>query len=566
MNTLLACLILLAPLIWSSAFNFPAVLGLGTTLGFIFLLESRWLERLSGSKSKGGGIHWMAAPLAAMFVVLLYLPLADFFILGGKAIFLIGGVLVLLVEVELSERRKKGLTSGQNGREEPSPLFGSILSALGIPVVLGCLVAAGLLFSPEEIPHVLLPLGGFSGAAGMGLIWWAVWRGFSGESGGLLPFPRGMAVLTVLVLAITVVARGVAVWNDGTGSAPAKEWNSLLERAEAIHLDWLEWQVRKKALSSSAALADPAAWVDWAKGGSLDLTKEDKAPNLFCKFSVRGGNAFPDTGESVATAEAVGLAVDPDRMRLWVLNAQGLLVRIASEVNVFNATAEVGPFVHCRLDDEGHPLLLEAGGRLQRLADEGLETICPGSREDREPVFERLCVDPETGSPWALDVYGRIYHSPSPQGWMRDDRFLSVSHTETLGVDVARDITINASGTLALLDCYGRIWSASLNSPEIKGPSLETHFWPTDPLGQSIAACPGGYTVVDRLGGIYVSPNPKRREIQRLRGTYLFPLSLPRKEPDIVDHAFLPERRWVYLLTKSGKILTNHRWAKVWAE
>jgi hypothetical protein len=132
--------------------------------------------------------------------------------------------------------------------------------------------------------------------------------------------------------------------------------------------------------------------------------------------------------------------------------------------------------------------------------------------------------------------------------------------------DIARDFAVTQDGTLALLDCYGQVWKSPVGSNTIDNPLYTTHFWPTLPLGQSIQSIGNDFILCDRYGGVYLTPYPKDSALLSLRGSYLFPRSLPREELDIVDQAFLAEPRWIYLLTHSGRILTNHRWGDVWAE
>jgi hypothetical protein len=385
-----------------------------------------------------------------------------------------------------------------------------------------------------------------------------------------------MAVLALVILfrvaSLQLEIRALTAKSDGVSA----EWERLLERTEKLGWQGMDFSARTKALASGISGND---WVRIAKGSAKDPVRGIEGTGLFWKMLARGGEAFGGDAALAADDSAVGMCINEKRSEIWTLSARGKLLRISEGREVFEVSPSSGSFVHCA---RGTPLeewqrwevlLLEADGRLltyDPTLDRTIE-ICPSAYDEKPRIFRRLCIDPETGNAWALDLYGNLYRDPSPKGWEIDKRFAEVCRRGNIDYDVARDITISQGGTIALLTCDGEIWSSSLDSSAIEGPVRETHYWPDHAVGQSIASHIGGHSLVDRYGGVYLSPYPKGRDFESFKGTYLFPRSLPLKEEyleagdAVVDHAYLPDRRWVYLLTGRGRILTNHRWSKIWA-
>ncbi|NUN97187.1 MAG: O-antigen ligase family protein [Candidatus Omnitrophica bacterium] len=557
------------PLAWVPMFTFRETLGVLVTALFVWTAGSPffhdWLRAGEGNAKPG---VWrriaiqLWSLLATALLVQLYLPaLPKSWLAPGPAL-LMGGLCLLL-----SFSRQGDAASGGMG----APLH----LGLGFPLALGGGLMLCLDLSPLDLPEAFLPSEGLATALGLSLALWGLWR-FLALQVGRAPFEwgpfgpgvyeiRSLVVAGLVVLSVLLRAIGVETSRQGLlarEEGDVRSWELLIHRAKALDLRGLENQVRASALASAGVRREPDRWVSLAKDSSVSLINEENT-SLFARFLARGGKALPEDYLQVERDEAVGLALDWNSKRFLMLTAGGRLVILENGIRAAQLVAEASPFAHCRLDREGNLFALEARGALHLWNDHGTRKVCPGGPE---PIFRRLSVDPGSGQPWALDLYGNLYHSPSERGWTRDERFVSVSQSGGTVYDIARDLAISASGSVSLLDCYGRIWSASLDSPEVKGPLEATHYWPRKPVGQSLQADSTGFTVVDRFGGVYLSPWPTSPAVLALRGSHLFPRSLPRRDPDVVDHVFLSDKRWIYLLTKSGRILTNTRWHGVWAE
>jgi hypothetical protein len=593
-------LLVLVPALWVGWFSFVWILAAGVTLGACWLWERYRYRNQRSSLSENGLIldetqDFASSVLAATFATLLYIPLATLFQWGSVTVMAVGGIAFLFVWVEKDAEGESvcGTEGSAAPRHSPGNISARVVAAfLALPLFLGVGVVLALALSRENLPLELLPIEGLETAAGLSLLWYSVWWALRGNPPcPAIPEETRQAAETgvstqpqlssyrpllplrtcALVICLSVIGLAVRLFHLveerrhlEVSQAGSVAWSQLIKETELLGWSWFEEAIRRAAVRSEAAKSDPKAWVDWVKGSRKDLTQEGY-PSPFFKFLARGGAAFPkmETGDA---HEAAALAVDLERRRIWVLSAGGLLLRIGNDIHPQVLHASLGPFVHCRIEPGGDPLVLESGGRLLRVRDEGVEEVCP-TAETQQPIFRRLCMDPRSGQPWALDTYGNLYHSPGAAGWLRDERFTGISKEgNTVLYDIARSLAISAQGRIAVLDCYGQIWSASLDSPRVDGPLRESHYWPALPVGQSMGSSHEGWRLVDRYGGFYFSPYPRNSGILALRGTHLFPRSLARREPDIVDHAFLEDRRWVYLLTKSGKILTNKRWTRVWAE
>ena len=146
-----------------------------------------------------------------------------------------------------------------------------------------------------------------------------------------------------------------------------------------------------------------------------------------------------------------------------------------------------------------------------------------------------------------------------------DFRFQNVSRRGDIVWDVARDFCITPTGTIALLTCDGEIWTSSKESSEIKGPLRGTHYFPDDPVAQSLDWKRSGYDFADRYGGFFHVPYPSSRADLKFRGTYLFPRGVFIDEDEVedgkgvVDHEYDDDRRWLYFLTADGRLFTNYK-------
>ena len=517
---------------------------------------------LGGGQFIGSGVR---PPLLALWFLLAWLPSIEWLAPPSWA-FLIPGTAILLFSHLVADRSGKGI--------RPGDLLSADVLACLVPVGLGSGILLAFSLSPIDLPSSFIPWEGLLVPAGLSLIWWSLLREFSREPKFQALVPWTAAAVSAL-LVLSVGARALWVHSEGralreNASASSQAWVEWVGRAEALEFPPLESRARSLALASPAVVAAPLDWVALAKGGS-DEDIAEAAPSLFWRFMAFGGQLFDGEHGLQGEDRAAALCVDLTGERLYALSASGRLVRIADHREEFPFSPQVGPFVHARLDSEGNPLLLEAGGSLRRFRNLTLEEVCPSRYGAEAPILRRLCIDPVSGAPWALDLYGNLYRNPSPEGWTLDARFVEVCRRGTIDVDVAQDIAIDHSGTIALLACDGEIWSSSLEGGELKGPIRDCHYFPDFPVAQSLGAGPSGFHLADRYGGFFHSPYPSDRDSLRFKGTHLFPRSLPVREKavlqgeGIVDHHYLAGHRWLCLLTGKGRVLTNRRWSEIWA-
>ncbi len=564
----------LLPVLWSSLFSIQVLLSLGVILAAAAVMQyasfSKWA--LPDPRNPWGAV---SSILGTLFLLGLYIPLVEAIRFPPEAVLI---PLILGIGAYQLERLSSPRVASQViHREDPLvtqdwPIRLPVWLALSVPILLGSFVMASFWIAGTHVPAVLKPKDGVFTALWLALVWWFVWARFSGK---LTPdrynraspwFRQAGSIL--IVLSVVLGARFLGVgWNYlkyNGGNASFTEWNQLLERSRGLGLLPFERAVRKRALTQAQQDGNTWAWIHWAKDSDHDPLRRSTPPSLLAKFLTRGGKA-PSASGSLSQATATGLAVDSNFHAIWVLYEEGQLVEITNTIKQLTLDVANSSFTHIRLDPQGHPLILRADGELLRF-DGTPEILCPPTSQFGEVVFRRLCLDPQSGQTWSLDLYGNIYRWDPASGWIQDQRFLEVSRKENQTYDIARDLAITQDGTFALLDCYGQVWKSPIGSNTIDGPYCQTHFWPTLPLGQSIQAVVNEFILCDRYGGIYLTPYPRDRATLSLKGSYLFPRSLPREKQDIVDMVFLPEQRWVYLLTGSGRILTNHRWGDVWAE
>lgn len=552
--------ILALPLIWLPAFSAKEVGAVAATLFFLkcwdTVRDRGWLGSSNipwmPHEMKGGST---CAPLEALFSIQLYLPLVRWFGPSPPVVFFIGVGLLLLSIFTRPVR-------------ERSVRFSTVLTGL-IPLSCGAGVWMTLSLSSEPLPTQFIPTDGSLTALGMISVWWALVGELSrsGEGKGL---SRPALLAIVVVLMFSIVGRiGLMETKfralQKSGETKVGEWDRLLHRTHTLDWRWLDRRVRMAALGTSAWTEDPMTWVHWAKETSRDLSSHLEDVDLFWRYLARGGKVVNRESRMAEADAAVGLCLDLERRRLWIPTKEGMLLQVSESLESFSLDAEVGAFVHCRLDPEGRPLLLEAGGRVLRFENgEGLEVV-PTLYGESAATFRRLRVNTKSDEIFALDLFGNFYRSRGDGApWEIDERFVPVSRSEGITFDVARDIALSTQGSISLLTCFGEIWSSSLDSVELVGPRRKSHYWPDYPVGQSLSANEQGYEVVDRFGGFYLAPYPSDPAVLELRRSYLFPRSLPRKAGDIVDHVFLEDRRWLYMLTGSGRVLTNHRWSDFW--
>ncbi len=567
------------PMLWAALFNFPALLGLGFFLAAIAVLQwprfQAWRE--TNSPEDLPLDSWRLTPLilGTLFLLGSYLPLVEALGLSSSvilAVMLLGFGAVLLERY--SQPREVIPVASPPGFWSAYKLPTRICVglSLGLPILLGGFVMVAFALGGNHISSLLKPKEGFFSILWLAFVWCALWiwmgRKSDPQHAPGRPFPLQLAAGTLIVLCgvlvFRVIGTGWSYLSCRGGTASVAEWDHLLKRSQEIGLAPMEWAIRRSALELARQEGDIETWVRWAKDAGGDPLKRSDPPSLLAEFLARGGRIIEDLGKE-PRPKAVGLVVQEDLKTIWVLFDQGPLAEITDQTRLHPLDPETSTFTHLRLDPQGHPLILRADGELLRF--DGVPVVlCPPPNHNTDPKFRRLCLDPHTGSPWTLDFYGNIHRFDPNSGWLQDSRFVDVSHHDDLSIDIARDLAITQDGTLALLDCYGQVWRSPINANTVEGPLSKTHYWPTLPLGQSILAVGNEFVLCDRYGGIYLTPYPKDPATLALRGTYLFPRSLPRKEQDITDQAFLAGRRWIYLLTSSGRILTNHRWGDVWAE
>lgn len=517
--------------------------------------------------------------VGSLLILQLYLPLLAM-VPMQNGIFL--GLLLSVwmaawMNVALKSSRRISRTFTLNFKDWWESIPIPVYLGLAFPLVLGVLVLSGFQFSPIEVPEALRPWGGLrtlvAGSTAFLFIHWLLFSGGGATQSNLIRIgqlsKRCCGILTVLFFGRLLLFLLVGGLNLVVGTPTPLRYDAVLSTSKSLAITQLDWLVRKQVLS--VGLTPEISideWVRWAKDADHDPFKALAAPSPLAKFLVKGGASIPIETEQTGDHPAVGIAVSADHQNLYVLFDQGMLVKISEGVTVRTFPPELGGMVHIRLDQQQRPLLLEISGRLTRIEAEGQSTVL-AQAISRDTGFRRLAVHPTTGEIFALDLYGVFYRIDAQGHWQADERFKPYSQSGDLTYDIARDITISPSGTIYLLDCFGRVYSSSLASSEIKGPTQNTHYWPGNPLGQSIQASSNtdnSYTVVDRYGGIFPKPDPRCENPPTSLEAYRLPTSLPRKDQDIVDHVFLEPQRWIYLLTRNGQVLTNYRWADTWAE
>lgn len=568
----------LLPLAWFKVFSLPQLLSLVFILVVITVLQ-RPRFRAWITTSPAGDLNlpqWRCVTpiLITLFLTGLYLPLLEtlrippVLILSLLALSICG----LLLDRFSVLRPVFGGTSGtvllSTQERFPMLLMGV---AMGVPLLLGGFVMASFAIVGGHLPSEFKPRQGLYSVLWLTLLWWLIWCKLAAKPTGRSSIGRPISIQ--LAAAILIILSGLwGICFLGTGwsyltsdkdNMAVADWDRLIVKCQNLGFPPLERVIRTKAMKTARSASDQNTWIHWAKDADLTTIAKDSPPSLLADVLANGGKFMGK--EEALQQKATGLAITTDLNALWILFDRGRLLKITDQTQTYTLDSGPSSFTHCRLDPQGCPLILRADGELLRLAESPV-VLSPPPDQNTEPRFRRLCVDPRNGEIWSLDLYGHLYRLDPNTGWVQDSRFLEVSRQGGLEVDIARDIAISRDGTLALLDCYGQIWLSPPASNGLKGPLNKTHYWPTLPLGQSLQALEKGFILSDRYGGLYLSPYPEDPDLLRLRGSYLFPRSLPREQPDIVDQAFLPAQRWVYLLTGSGRILTNHRWGDVWAE
>jgi len=566
-----------SPLVWMSQFDARDAVAASLTLVLLAMAY------------KGRKFHCPLAPneqvndcgdrlwanvtgaLAASLLIQLYLPLLDFFQVPPGTLFLIS--IILVVTHALAGRISRPWSS--EGIEKS----GAVIFFLMIPILIGFTVIMGFQLSDREIPGIFYPLAGGQNLIAITLLWWVAWRRnpFSGaeRENQRATHQRLFLQLSTFMIAVILAFLIVRIWGiESTSRKNQKElpnvvesWDSLLRSAEQLNFPMLDSHVRVKALSSQAAQANPSVRVRWLKQSGEDLTDEVPSPGLYWEFLARGGKIFKNFGN----ATAVGIAHDRKGEIIWVLTRSGKLVRLSNELEILSATPRSERFVHLRLDSDGNPLLLENSGRLLKYEKGEFIEYCPGQPPPHPATFTRLEIDPVSGDPWALDLYGRLYHTPTRSGWSESKVFVPLSSHQGQPYDIARDIAISREGRIAFLNCFGEVTTAPLDAAlagrggSLENPHREAHYWPGSAVGQSIGANFHGFDIIDRYGGLYRTPLPDPVNWPQGNRQQTDFRSLPRKNQDVVDHFLMPEEGWAYMLTKSGRVLTNKGWMGRWA-
>lgn len=542
---------LLLAVVFFSTFQVAASAGLLSAL----LLMLGWREtRISISNGillfAAGGAFWgvLAFPFLAM---------------AGESAVLGGGMLLAVVGVAITV-----VQSGLRQTNGSIWWFWAILAAtLLTPLLLGAAPTLLLGLSPVHPPAELVPLEGWVTAAGA-VFFWAVCCLSTYPPPGPAPRRRvlyGAVILMVIPLAAyrTFSLESTAMRLRANEGATVEEWWSLCGKAMGWNFPGQVDRVLLAALRSEAVKDSPEKWIVLARELSRDAESEIEDFPLALRLLARGGRVW-ESGEE--TDSAVGLEIDFDSRTVWVLTDSGRLFRIREDLHEKVVTPEVGPFVHLTLGFDREPVLLEAGGRLLSVREDRVEELLPSMYSPDVAYFLRLTVDPQRNLYWALDRFGVLYRSDlESRDWVRDDRFLPAAVTPDGEHPTAQDVAVSADGTLHFLNCFGEIWSSTSESTTLSGPDRGAHYFPDFPVAQSLSAEGGSLQIVDRYGGFYHSPYPTDRETLRLRNSHLFPRSLPRRDPEVVDSVYNSRQRSLHLLTKSGRILTNKKWESFWA-
>jgi len=442
--------------------------------------------------------------------------------------------------------------------------------ALLVPLSLGAVPTLLLQLSPRRPPVEMIPTEGWWTACWVLLFWGSLVTMFLGEqSRG--ESARRMIVLFCLVWIVGVfVYRSIAIESaletlSGEASTEVLEWEDLIYRSKSLSFPGQEDRVLSAALGSPSFEDSISVWVSWAK--ELDEEGEEilEESPLRDRLLAIGGKPWEEEIDPDEES-CVALEVHPDTFAISVLTDSGTLFQVAETERKRNLQPVVGPFVHMCLGSNGEPVLLEAGGRVVSVSGERGTEIMPTLFSRDAAFLIRIAADPRTGEFWILDQFGVLYRSHlASRSWKRDDRFVPYSKTPDGAYPTAQDIAVSQEGTLYFLNCYGEIRSSSVESQKVEGPIQGAHYFPDFPVAQSLGVHEDGTELVDRYGGFYHSPYPTDFESLQFRSSHLFPRSLPRRDPEVVDHVYLPQQRWLYLLTKSGRILTNKKWRSFWA-
>ena len=567
------------PVLWSPLFGFPELLSSGVILAVIaLLLWPRFRELLEDlAPINSGEDRWgtLIPILGTLFLLNLYVPLVETLNLPPSALLMLLALVFAAFHIERFSQPAITPTAPLKSHSA-LPSEGSskalICLTLMVPLIVGLFVTCSFGLSSFQIPDVFKPREGFLTSLVLAILWWITWRRMGGKfsispcSGGTFPLTLAIASLILLstILGIRILGTGMSYLSYSGKTAAITKWDHLLQRSQRLGFPPIEWGIRKSALARAGIDGESATWVHWAKEADRDPLEELKPPSPLAEFLARGGKVQPASG-SILKATPAALMVNSNLKALWVLFRQGQLVEISDQIRTHTLNPEASYFTHVCQGHKGIPLILRADGELLQF-DGTPGVLCAPTYQFGEVVFRRLCLDPDTKQIWSLDLFGNLYRFEEGVGWIQDQRFREVSRLGNQTYDIARDFAITPDGYVALLDCYGQVWKSPIQSSTIEGPYRETHYWPSLPLGQSLHAVGNDFILCDRFGGVYLTPYPQDPANLSLRGSYLFPRSLPRTEQDVIDLEFLPDRRWLYLLTQSGRILTNHRWGDVWAE
>jgi len=567
------------PVLWAPLFGIPELLSLGVILAAIALLQwPRFRELLESQApiTSGGNRWWTLMPiLGTLFLLSLYVPFVETLNLPPTALLIL--LVLVYTAFHIEKLSQPAITPTAPLKSHSAlPSEGSskalICLTLMVPLIVGIFVTCSFGLSSYQIPEVFKPREGLLTSLVLAILWWITWRRMGGKfsvlpsSGGTFPLPLAIASLMLLstILGIRILGTGLSYLSYSGKTATMNKWDHLLQRSQRLGLPPIEWEIRKSALARAGIDGESATWVHWAKDADRDPMEELKPPSPLTEFLARGGKVQPAMG-NIPQATPAALMVDGSLKALWILYRQGQLVEISDQIRTHILNPEASYFTHVCQGHKGIPLILRADGELLQF-DGTPGVLCAPTYQFGEVVFRRLCLDPNTKQIWSLDLFGNLYRFEEGSGWIQDQRFKEVSRLGNQTYDIARDFAITPDGQVALLDCFGQVWKSPIDSTTIQGPFRETHYWPGLPLGQSLQAVGNDLILGDRFGGVYLTPYPQDPAILSLRGSYLFPRSLSRSEQDVIDLEFLPERRWLYLLTQSGRILTNHRWGDVWAE
>ncbi|MCB9784525.1 MAG: MerC domain-containing protein [Candidatus Omnitrophica bacterium] len=555
MNRIRIALFLL-PILWAIWFSFHQVLGVVfLTIAFLALV-----------RYEGWHAHptLLSTAVGAGLLALLYSPPIQN--AGRSAIgvtlLVIAGLALIVWITRFEQREHEPLTSWKH----------LLLYSTGlIPILLGGVPTFLLMASSAAPKPEFPPIRGWWTAVGTILLWVF----FALVMSGIRP-PRRMRnqwpiAIVVILLACVTATRVFRIESIGWELAHAKEtdldsWDRLLSRSLALDFPNQSDDHILDALESPALAGNPIEWIHWAKHLSGDAEGDLDTDFLPLRLLAFGGKPFEDRIDS-ETESFVGIEIDADSLTLYLLTDSGRLFGIdANGVSENQVDPEVGPFVHLTLGRNQTPVMLEAGGRLLSASGGAFQEIIPSQFSPEFAYMMRLAYDPTEDNTWAMDRFGVVFRAdPEGRKWIRDERFLPIAKTPDGLYPTAQDIAVDSRGNLGFLNCYGEVWSSSLESTEIYGPERGSHFFPDFPVSQSLGANEKSWEIVDRYGGFYHEPYPSAKEELALRDSFLFPRSLPRRDPEVVDHVYLPEHRWLYLLTKSGRILTNKKWQSYWA-